>query len=179
MQMSRRRIIGGVSLLCIAIALLTLILAQFNTRRSARYADKRNHETYEVYVRGTFNETTNALLQYIQFLESHEKQLSPYRNMDLLLAVAHQDIAYMSICTGDETAACFHLNVAYERHKRLRTKTDRQAIPRSEFVQFVINKVERADAVTNVVWRSTITLNPVVVSNVVAAFESLPAHSQN
>ena len=99
--------------------------------------------------------------------------------MDLLLVVAHQDVAYMTMCTGDESAACFHLNAAYEHHKRLRTKAGRQAIPRSEFVQFVINEVEREDAVTNVAWKSTFALIPVAVSNVMVAFERLPVRNKN
>jgi hypothetical protein len=179
MKRSSSWLVGGLSLFFIAVALATLVLAQVGPRRMVRHADERNREAYDAYVRGTFNEATNALIQYVQFLESHEKQLSPYRNTDLLLVVANQDMAYMSMCSGDETAASFHLNVAYERHKRLRTKANRAAMPRSEYVQFVINEVDREDAVTNVAWRSTFALNPVAVSNVMAAFKRSGGGTKN
>ena len=163
--------IGAAAVFCVAVVFLVAIFSiQSNPRQAVRYADTRRRETYAIYVGGNFSEATNALTQYIQFLESHEDELSRYREVDLLLFVTHNNLAYMDVCSGDESNACYHLTKAYERHKRLRARAGQEAIEKSAFVQFVVGEVEREDSVTNVAWRQQYSINTNTLNTVKAMF---------
>jgi len=162
----------GLAVLCIiAIALAVTIWVPLNQRRVVRSADSWMNDAYEGYYLRSFGEVTNTLSAYIQFLEAHKKPLSRYKDVDRLIYLAHIHLAYMLVYSGNESAACHHLNLAYELHKRLRAKAGLRAVPRQDFVEFVITGIEKVDAKrTNVAWKSEFPLNTNFVEKVKMLF---------
>jgi hypothetical protein len=142
--------------------------------------DRQMQDTYRSYTSRPFGEVTNTLMRYIGFLERTEHRVETSRDIDLLLYIAQVKLGYMLLCAGQVDSAYAQLSLAYERHKRVQKKARMDAVPRSEFVAFVIAGVEKLDAKTGAAWKSGYPLKPDDAKAVNALFTSnaIPAPMQ-
>jgi hypothetical protein len=136
-------------------ALAVLIVGIAGCLRHRVYlVDQQMNGAYESYRRDSFEVVTNVLSDYIQFLEAQPPAVFRSRDIIYLSYLAHAKLAYMMVCCADEQCAGVELDRAYSYHRRLQSKDNMEPLAKSEFVDYIINGVEKVDARTGVAWRS-------------------------
>ena len=129
-------------------------------------------KAYDVYVNGSFREATNELSSYLVFLANTPEEIRRSRDVDALMYIAHEKLAYMMMVASNKNAACAQLRDAYKLHQRQMIKARFDLIPRTNFVESVVQGVEAVDAKTGVKWKSERPLNANVVREVNLLFLS-------
>ncbi|HOI38572.1 MAG TPA: hypothetical protein PLF11_14475 [Bacillota bacterium] len=171
--LTSRRAIGITAILSACVVILAFNACRPSpSERLVQDIDHQMQDAYGCYTSRPFGEVTNTLIRYIGFLERTEHRVETYRDVDLLLYIARVKLGYMLLCAGQVDSAYAELSLAYERHKRVQEKARMDAVPRSEFVAFVIAGVEKLDAKTGAAWKSEYSLKPDVVKAVNALFAS-------
>jgi hypothetical protein len=141
-------------------------------RHRVHLVDQQMNRAYESYRRDSFEVATNTLNDYIRFLEAQPPEV--YRSRDILALsyIAHAKLAYMLLCAADEQGAGLELDRAYSYHRRLLSRANMEPRAKSEFLDYIINGVERVDARTGVAWRSGHAIDTNAVAKVKQRFLS-------
>jgi hypothetical protein len=155
-----------------AITLLALILScATNREKVVQTEDDLQNKTWKIYIAGTFQEATNALTIYIQFLQVHQKQFSGYRSTNDLLYLANEHLAYMFLFSKNRISATQHFNFAYDYYKQMLEQDKiNQPLPKSEFINYVLIGIGKVDAKTGTNWKRKMSLDTNVVNDVKELF---------
>jgi hypothetical protein len=141
-------------------------------RHKVHLVDQQMSRAYESYRRDSFEVVTNALREYIRFLEAQPPEVFRSRDIFYLSYLAHAKLAYMLLCSADEQGAGLELDRAYSSYRRVQSKDNLEPLAKSEFVDYIINGVERVDARTGVAWRSRHAIDTNTVAKVKQRFVS-------
>lgn len=160
---SLTRIIGFA--LAAGIALLTGCVQQ-----KVRLLDQQMSRAYKSYQRDSFEVATNVLSKYIRFLEAQPPAVYRSRDVSRLSYIAHANLAYMLLCSGDAEGAGVNLNRAYAYHKKLVNKAQMDPVTRTEFVDYIIKGVEKVDAKAGAAWKAAYAVDTNTVERVKRRF---------
>lgn len=141
-------------------------------RHRVYLVDQQMSRAYESYRRDSFEVVTNALREYIRFLEAQPPEVFHSRDIFYLSYLAHAKLAYMLLCSADEQGAALELDRAYSSYRRVQSKDNLEPLAKSAFVDYIINGVEKVDASTGVAWRSCHAIDPNTVAKVKQRFLS-------
>lgn len=170
---SSKWLCGLAVILCVSAVVVTLsIVSSGRPRQIVRSADEETSRALKAYSEGTFRAATNALVDFVQYLEARKRRLSPYRDVDLMLYVAHAKLSYMLLCVGNETGACTHLTSAYSYHREMAIRNGGTSRPPAEFVKYVIAGIENSDIKSEPAWKAEFTLNTNMVEKAKIRFLS-------
>src|SRR5689334_8032108 len=105
-------------LLAFAVAVVSLVVWSYTNRVASALAeaDALMEHAHREVSNGTFQRVTNALSEYIAFLESNQQLLKNRRRVDTMLLIPHSQLAYVYASCGDYQRAVFHLKQAYHHH---------------------------------------------------------------
>lgn len=155
----------------ICVALAALIVGTAGCLRHRVYlVDQQMSRAYESYRRDSFEVVTNALSDYIRFLEAQPPEVFRSRDIFYLSYLAHAKLGYMFLCSADEQGAALELERAYSNYRWVQRKDNMESLARAEFVDYIINGVEKVDARAGVAWRFGHAVDTNTVTNVKQRF---------
>jgi hypothetical protein len=117
-------------------------------------ADDLSQRSWDCYQRGSFSEASNALATNIVYVVSHRGQLTKHLDLGEMLYMKHARLAYMLLYSGDVDVSCDEFEAAYHNYKlMLERERLTKPISRSQFIDYVIQGIDKLDAKSNVVWK--------------------------
>ena len=160
----------------IMVAFLGIYIFYPTGRDMARDADRRADAMYDSYYEDPLKEAIDAVLDYVNFLETHKAKLAPLRQIDSMLFSGHSIAGYLFLYAGNVENACTHLNSAYDYHRRHRLPLKIDPVPRDEFVDFVITGKMKVDSNFEVAWKKSAHMDTNVVVAVKVQFRNGGVH---
>jgi hypothetical protein len=144
-----------------------------HSRSVVESVDDLTRDTYQTYDHGSLAVATNALYSYIRFIDGHKQEVSPYREVDLMLYTAHARLAYMLFRMGNEMGAAQEMATAYTHYKLYaKSQKNLSLVSPDQFVDFALDGVEKTDAAREVAWQGEVApVNTNTVSHVKAFFK--------
>ena len=117
-------------------------------------ADDLSQRSWDCYNSCSFDEATNALVTSILYLSSHNGQLAKHLDLEEMLYMKHARLAYMLLYSRDVEVSCDEFEVAYHNYKLMLEREHlTKPLSRSEFIDYVIQGIDKLDAKSNVVWK--------------------------
>jgi hypothetical protein len=125
-------------------------------------AEDRMHAAYRLYASGSFEETTNAIIAHVQYINKHRQDLAGKLKVDDVLYVAHAKLSFMYAYAHDVTNAYINLKLAYQYHRIAGLPPVRA----SEFLDYIIAGTEKIDSLTGVIWKTSMEFPTNTVSEI-------------
>jgi hypothetical protein len=156
--MKSRLLIATGCIACLVVA--SVILIKPTTDRYpttdilvAAEADRLAEFMYDAYCGGTFEEAKHAVGQYIAYVESNKARLKVRRNVPAMLSGAHSMAGYMYLHTFEDELAYHHLKLAFDYHTEHHMLKDQEAVPKEEFIDFVLSVRSMNESRLEVAWK--------------------------
>lgn len=136
-------------------------------REKISEVDRAFHDAYTYYQTGSFSDVTNKFYAYIDRVCQSSNSIQQYRDVHLMLHVAHRDVAFMLTCISNEGEAINEFKKAYEHYKYRELRSGRVPSNKSSFAYDAIKTVESRESRQPPNWRQGIIIDSNVVRNVI------------
>ena len=128
-------------LIGLAVALSGVVLWAFSKKRNAilAEADTLMARTYHEMTNGTLGSVTNALVNYVRYVEQNERALKASRRVGIMLSVPYSQLAYICASVGETNAAISSLKSAYRYHALDRAEEGLKPLSKTDFAEHIMN----------------------------------------
>jgi hypothetical protein len=151
---------------CIAVA----VLKEARPEALVREFDRQKLEVLDFYHVGSFTDVANRLNEFTQYVERNRAHLLADRDVDMVLEVVCRKLAYMSLHVNQPAAALTEFERAHTYHGKRSVRHGIVPITKSQYVDSVIQGVEKTDQKDGAKWKDGLVLNTNVLAAVQEAF---------
>lgn len=133
-------------------------------------AEELSENAVQEYASGSFGAATNAILNEVQYLQTHRDALLRLLRVDTMLRTSYARLMTLFLHAGDIDRAEYYLAKCYSLFIRDTAAHPVKEMSREEFVDFTTNWIETIDRRTGAKWKADLPLDEAIIETLRTRF---------